>query len=332
MRTFLYLAILIIITGCTYSQLPINRSLDEAGAMIQTDPTAALERLNQYDVSEFEDSATMARWALLYSEAMVANNLTAPTDTIVNIAIRYYDSHRLKDEFQYASRLKALLFTAGESDALATALYLQKEKEYMLYKERLKREELFFTFLIVLLVAAGVIVWQRQRIKLKDARNEALMAEASSLMLGLSKNESLCSDLQQKLKTVFLNRFDVIDRLCETYYESHGTKTEKKAIVERVKSQIEELKSDNGLFTEMESCVNECNDSLLINLKEEMPSIKPEEYRLMVYLACHLSNRSIAALLEENIDVVYKRKSRLKAKISALDTPHSASFLAVFQS
>lgn len=330
MRTFLYLAILLIITGCSYSRLPINRNLDEIGSMIQSDPTAAMARLNQYDVSEFEDSATMAHWALLYSEAMVANNLTAPSDTIVNIAITYYGSHNIRDKYQYASGLKALLKNSGESNALATALYLQKEKEFMLYKERIKREQLFLLFIIFLLVASGIIIWQCQRIKLKDARNEALIAEASSLMQGLSRNESLCSDLQLKLKKVFTGRFDVIDRLCETYYESQGTKTEKKAIVEKVKSQIDELKSDRGLFAEMERCVNECNDSLLDNLKRAMPAIKPEEYRLVVYLACNLSNRSIAALLEENIDVVYKRKSRLKAKISALGSPDSSAFLAIF--
>ena len=44
-------------------------------------------------VAEFEDSATMARWALMYSEAMVANNLAAPADTIVDIAVDYYGSH-----------------------------------------------------------------------------------------------------------------------------------------------------------------------------------------------------------------------------------------------
>ena len=129
---------------------------------------------------------------------------------------------------------------------------------------------------------------------------------------------------------LFYNRFDVIDQLCETYYESQGTKTEKKAIVEKVKSQIEELKSDSGLFAEMERYVNECNDSLLENLKRDMPAMKPEEYRLVVYLACNLSNRSIAALLEESIDVVYKRKSRLKAKISAIESLESGAYLAIF--
>ena len=44
----------------------------------------------------------MARWALLYSEAMVVNQLSAPTDSIINIAVDYYGHHNLKDQFKKA--------------------------------------------------------------------------------------------------------------------------------------------------------------------------------------------------------------------------------------
>ncbi len=112
MRTLLYMAILLVITGCSCSS-PRLRELDEAQRMITEDPRAALDCLNVIDVSEFGDSATMARWALLYSEAMVANNLSAPTDTIINIAVDYYERHNERAEFQQACRLKSLI-TAGD--------------------------------------------------------------------------------------------------------------------------------------------------------------------------------------------------------------------------
>lgn len=331
MRTLLYIIMLLVVTGCSYSASQVDRGLDEAEALMQSDPSAAMEKLNGYDVAEFNDSATMARWALLYSEALVANRLTAPTDTIVNIAINYYHSHNHKEQFQFASKLKALLKSpAGHSDALAEALYIQKEKEFMLYKERVKRQQSVFIGIILILIAAAIIARQRQRIKIKEVQNETLIAEASSLMDGLARNESIRSDLQTKLDSLLSSRFDIIDQLCETYFESQGTKTERKAIVEKVKSQIEGLKSDSGLFAEMEKSVNDCRNGLLDNLREECPALKPDDYRLAVYLACNLSNRSIALLLGESIDVVYKRKSRLKARLSASGTLHSAQFLSIF--
>lgn len=330
MRHLLYIACLLIVTGCSCAGSPYSRSLDEAEALIQSDPTAAMDRLNGFDIAQFDDSATMARWALLYSEALVANKLTVPTDTIVNIAVNYYGRHNITEEFRHASRLKALLLTEGESDKLGEALYLQKEKEYMLYQERAKREQALLIGVIIFLMAAGIIVWQRQRLKLREAENESLIAEASAMMSGLSYNKNLCTELQSKLQNLLDKRFDVIDQLCETYFETQGTKTERKAIVEKVKSQIDELKSDNGLFAEMERSVNACRDGLLVHLREAWPAIKPDDYRLAVYLACNLSNRSIALLTGESMMVVYKRKSRLKSKISSLDSPLSAQFLTIF--
>lgn len=330
MKSFFYILILLVVTGCTYSNTQTYRELNETATMLQNDPAAAMQRLNKYDVAEFEDSATLAQWALLYSEALVANRICAPTDTIVNIAIDYYGTHNQTDKYQFASRLKALLKSCGTNDALAEALYLQKEKEFMLYKERAKRQQAVFIGLIILLFAATIIIWQAKRIKLKEARNEALLAEASSLMCGLSRNQALCSDLRDKLKQILSKRFDIIDQLCDTYFETQGTKTERKAIVDNVKSRIEELKSDTGMFAEMEKCVNDCQDGLLINLRNDCPGIKPEEYRLFVYLACKLSSRSIAVLLGESVDIIYKRKSRLKAKISSLDTTNRDQFLSIF--
>jgi len=323
MRRLLYLLVVLIATACTYTGSYSGHSFDDAEALLQTDPAAAFEKLNAYDLSKFDDSATMARWALLYSEALVGNNLAAPTDTIINIAVDYYSLHGFDDEFRRASRLKALMAQGAHCNELATALYLQKEKEYMLFKERSERRLYIAGFVIVLLVSVGIILWQRQRLKIKKIENNALICEASGL-------REECSALLTKLNGTLANRFGVIDELCQTYYESQGTKMEKKAIVDKVKSQIEALKADEGIFAEMERSVNACRDDMLSLLKSEWPDIKTDDYRLAVYLASGLSNRTIALLIGECIDVVYKRKSRLKARLSASGMPHSGLFLSVF--
>lgn len=280
---------------------------------MQCDPSAALSKLNEIDVSEFKDSATMAHWALLYSEALVSNNLSAPTDTIVNIAIDYYGLHNKKDEFRKASRLKALMNSHGNKDALATALYLQKEKEYFLYKERAKLERYIFVSLIALSIVVGIIIWMRQRIKLQALQNEALIAEASGLRLRIDHSNNDISRLQTKLHGLLDNRFALIDSLCQTYYETQGTKNERKVIIDKVKSEIESLRTQS--FSEMEQTINDCLDNLLIKVQSLYPAIKPQDYQLLVFLAGNLSSRTISLLLGESIDVIYKRKSRLKSRL-----------------
>ncbi|MDE6655157.1 MAG: hypothetical protein K2K37_12320 [Muribaculaceae bacterium] len=312
MRRLLYIVILFIITGCGISSVK-PEVLDEAQSLMLSDPSAALSKLNGVDVSEFEDSATMARWALLYSEAMVANRLSAPTDTIVNIAIDYYGHHGLLEEFNKASRLKALINAGDDSDALATALYLQKEKEFFLYRERVKRETYTFFGIIILLIAFGMIVWMRQRMKLQTLLNETLMAEASGLQERIESGKDDICRLEAKLHGLLENRFALIDSLCQTYYETQGTKTERKAIIEKVKDEIDAVRSDS--LSEMEQTVNDCRDNILVRVKEKYPDIKNVDYQLLVYLASGLSSRTISLLMGESVDVIYKRKSRLKSRL-----------------
>lgn len=327
MRNLLYLVIAFFITGCScVSSEP--KALEEAGRMLASDPGAALRRLNDIDISSFNDSATMARWALLYSEAMVANNITAPTDTIADIAIEYYGRHNRPDEYRRASRLKALLRREACGDELATALYLQKEREFTLYRERAERR-LYATLGIALLLAAALaIVWLTMRLRLNAIRTRALIAEASDMKRMAETSAGNVERLEQSMHTLLAKRFSLIDSLCQTYYESQGTKTERKAIAERVKREIDATATE--YFPEMEQTVNDCRSDLLLRLKNKYPAIKPDDYRLAVFLACGLTPRTISLLLDETVEVVYKRKSRLKGRLKTLAGDEDADIMEIF--
>ena len=327
MRSLFYLVIFCIVTGCSYSASQ-SHTLEEAQLLMNSDPSEALSKLNCLDVSEFKDSALMAKWALLYSEAMLINHFTAPTDTIINIAIEYYGNHNLPDEYQKALQLKALNQTSNETDALATALYLQKEKEFFLYKERIKREKTVFIFIIILIIATSCLIWMRQRLKFQTLRNDSLMAEVASFRSEIEVGKGDVNRLTSKLHGQLENRFALIDTLCQTYYETQGTKTERKAIIEKVKNKIESLRTDS--FPQMEQAINDCRDNLLLIVKEKYPGIKREDYKLLVYLASGLSTRTISLLLGETVDVIYKRKSRLKSRLKERVAPIYPEILSVF--
>lgn len=327
MRALFYTIFLLVITGCSYSSVQ-QEALDEAQRLMDDDPAAALSKLDDIDISEIRDSATMARWALLYSEAMVINRLSAPADTIVNIAIDYYGRHRQQNEYQKASRLKSLITSGKADNLLATYRYIQKEKEFLLYKERARRELYMFIGLAILLVAAGIIIWLRQRMKIQPLQNEALMAEASGFRQQADAIRGDVSRLETKLHGLLENCFSLIDSLCQTYYESQGTKTERKAIIDKVKSEIESVRTDS--FPEMERAVNDCRDNLLVRVKEAYADIRPEDYRLLVYLASGLSTRTLSLLIGESVEVVYKRKSRLKSRLRESVEPVCPEIMAVF--
>ena len=154
------------------------------------------------------------------------------------------------------------------------------------------------------------------------------MAEASYFKNEIEAGKGEVSRLVSKLHGLLENRFALIDSLCQTYYETQGTKTERKAIIDKVKSEIESVRTDS--FPQMEQAVNDCRDNLLVIVKEKYPDIKPEDYQLLVYLASGLSTRTISLLLGETVDVIYKRKSRLKRRLMEIVAPAYPDILSVF--
>ena len=129
-------------------------------------------------------------------------------------------------------------------------------------------------------------------------------------------------------KHVSLRQLMKISRV-QTYYESHGTPLERKAIVDRVKTEIESVRRDS--LPEMEWVVNDCRAGLLTQVKKAFPEIKPDDYQLLVYICCGLSPRTISLLLEESVEVIYKRKSRLKARLKEHVEPQIPHILSIFQ-
>lgn len=319
----LLLFLLILLAGACAGGNTRNGELDEAQALLDDTPEKAFEKLNALDVSEFHDSATVARWALLYSEAMLRNRLTAPADTIIDIAVSYYRRHGDRHALQRALAVKQTRTETPATDELLQARYIQKVKEYALYKARREKTTLAGCLLLAAIAALGSILWMRGRLRLKQAEAAMLLAEADALRQEADTSRASAGSLFDK-------RFALIGRLCDTYYEAQGTRAERAVLAGRVKTEIEALRTDGEAFSELERQVNAGRDNLLTRLRKALPDIRPAEYTLAVYLACGFSSRSIALLLDEKIDNVYKRKSRLKARIRQLPGNTEVDFGQLF--
>ena len=69
-------------------------------------------------------------------------------------------------------------------------------------------------------------------------------------------------------------------------------------------------------------------NGLFSKFKKDFPKCKDEEYRLFLFLMMGFSARSISLFLGEKIEVIYNRKSRLKAKIKNSDISRKMDYLA----
>jgi hypothetical protein len=128
---------------------------------------------------------------------------------------------------------------------------------------------------------------------------------------------------------LFKDRFTEIDNLCSKYYELSGTEEEKmKKIYLNAKKQIIELTSNSETIKELEYNVNYFKDNLINKFKQEFLNISKEDYYLYLLWISGFSTRAISVLTDKNINLTYKRKSRLKELISKSSSPNKELYLA----
>lgn len=81
----------IILAGCGNQQ---NReTLNLAESVMDEQPDSALTLLKQIDGNQISSVSQNARYALLYSQALDKNYIDVTNDSLINIAMNYYQNH-----------------------------------------------------------------------------------------------------------------------------------------------------------------------------------------------------------------------------------------------
>ena len=81
----------IILAGCGKKQ--ITNTLNLAESVMDEQPDSALTLLKQIDGNQISSVSQSARYALLYSQALDKNYIDITNDSLINIAVNYYQNH-----------------------------------------------------------------------------------------------------------------------------------------------------------------------------------------------------------------------------------------------
>lgn len=193
---------------------------------------------------------------------------------------------------------------------------------------KMSRTLIFFIFLIVLFCFAisAYLIYKRQN---KIISKNLNIARNLKEILTLKENEFI--ETQNKIQALFAEKYASIDKLCTIYYESKATKAMKRRISDEVENLICSFSSDNRI-AELEETINKNYSSILYHFKQDLPSLKQDDYRLFLYIALGFSNIAIALFLgEDEMEPVYNRKARLKTKIKKLETDRKNMYLAILE-
>ncbi len=183
---------------------------------------------------------------------------------------------------------------------------------------------------LLVLGIAGYLI--RQQIRLHKERKERYWWLVQEMQC---KYRELVAVIQQKchteirLKGVIASRFDIVNRLGKTLYERENTALGQTAIVRQVKQLVDSFAENGEMLQELEQIVNMAHDNAMQKLKNDFPNMKDADMRLLCYIFGGFSPQVISLFMRDSVANIYARKSRLKARIKASDSPNKELFLTL---
>lgn len=175
------------------------------------------------------------------------------------------------------------------------------------------------SFFILLFICIFIYRISKKR---KMERN-ALITEAEALTNSLKIQTEQNYILTQSIKELLSSKLIIVERLCESYNENDGKRTAKE-----IKAFIKDVFLNTNTIENIVKTINRHTDNLIKKFYHCYPKLKEDEYRLYIFSVAGLSASALSLIFDENKEVIYNRKSRLKAKIKNSGMSESGIFLS----
>ena len=217
--------------------------------------------------------------------------------------------------------------------------YFKHQAEHTAYRLKKNMQICITISVIVLLLVIVVGMYARHRVLTKDLEISKYMDLATELQASIKEKEhklseisehisnqaeihnSMIKEMHGQIAELFDKQYELLDKLSNTYYETHGCSREKESIYERVRTEINKFASDKRSIAQLEKIVNTYKRNVINLIRNEIPNISDRDIKLLCYIYAGFSAKSISIFIGETTGNILTRKYRLRAKITKLNTP-----------
>ena len=171
--------------------------------------------------------------------------------------------------------------------------------------------------------------------RISEVRNELISLQRekdeqiSSLTRALeSENQEAMSGFREQIYSLYQTRFRFFDNICRQYYSFGMTAAKQKQIFKVVEENIVEVSDDKEIMA-LEEIVDAFRGGVMKKLRAEFPRFKEEDFKVMCYWYAGFSPTAMCVFMKvDDINDIYKRKSRLKARIEKSESPNKDFFIS----
>ncbi len=256
-----------------------------------------------------------------------------------------------------------VLEMVGQSVALAQSDYYENKSLLLDKDRRLQRQVKWMIFLIaVMMVASGLgiyskrkKIWQRQveemsfiNDEVSQRLNEALLSEKEHLrsidslasanelaekniqtlsekLSSAAEKEQVLMGLRAKYVQANKRRYAQLNVLCRQYLESpNASRNGKDKIYAEVKKILAILDEPNQ--KELESMLDDNLDGIMTKLRAAIPDTTEKDFRFISFLILGFDTKTIARMMDYNVNTVYTKRYNIKEKIARLDDENKTLF------
>ena len=257
-----------------------------------------------------------------------------------------------------------VLETVGQSVALAQSDYYESKSLLLDKDRRLQRQMKWMIILIgLMLVASGLGIyskrkkrWQRQVEEMSSINdevnqrlNESRLGESEYLrsidslksanelaekniqtlsekLSSAAEKEQVLMELRAKYVQANKRQYAQLNVLCRQYLESpNASRNGKDKIYAEVKKILAIL--DEPKQKELESMLDDNLDGIMTKLRAALPDVTEKDFRFISFLILGFDTKTIARMMDYNVNTVYAKRYTIKEKNSRLDGDNKAIFL-----
>lgn len=142
----------------------------------------------------------------------------------------------------------------------------------------------------------------------------------------IDREQGHSEELRSLTDTLFAGHFDLLNRLCDEYFEKADSDRTRALLVKSIEEEISRMRSPNKL-QELEAMVNRCRDNAVEKLRAQFPSLKEEDITFLTLIFAGLSQRTVCLLTGNKIRNFYNKRLRLKKRIGESDAPDKEELL-----
>ena len=285
---------------------------------------------NNYAALQMPDSAI---YYMQIAESLIRSNVDTQVTYEINYDLSKYkgDYKTALDNYEKLYDLNAYVTDSimGKSVLVTLQDYIVQQAEYDNYVASQKRDRLYLiiAFLVLGIIAASIILYQRWQNKNQEIEKNLQLAQ--SIRDTLRIKESQLSEMDNQIQALFNQQFNAIDELCNVYFEVKDTKAEKDRVYKEVLNQINDLGTKE--VSQLENIVNTYRNQLMTDFRKDFPGLHADIYQFATYLFAGFSLRAISIIMNEKIENIYNKKSRLKNRVQNSDSPRREEYLSLIR-